>query len=91
MAGTETPTMQLVSDRLQRSKARTNLEAFLKAARAKTEDHKPETWDDIAFEIRSHTGTRVVRESVRSWAIRYGIDPVRPSNQPGDTTDEPAA
>ncbi len=43
----------------------------------------PATWDDLAFWIRELTGRRVVRESVRTWAIRYGIVP-----DPKAKTDE---
>ena len=93
----ETPTMTLVSERLQRSKVRKDLETYLREARTQIE-RDPQagaegaqrlTWDDVAFEIRKHTDVRVVRESVRSWALRYGIKDETPEG--GSTTDESAA
>lgn len=69
----ETPTMLLVSDRLRAAGLGT-LEHYLASARKRQKDGIPEsTWDDIAFEIRTVTGVRVVRESARMWADRYGL------------------
>lgn len=90
MARTETPTMTLVSTLLQ-AKVNKDLETFLREARERTargEDR--DTWDDVAFNLRTITGVRVVRESTRNWAQRYGIK--EPEHDYGvDQEAEPAA
>jgi hypothetical protein len=77
MARVETPTMALVSERLQH-KVGKDLKTYLTEARNEQVDQGDgtmarATWDDVAFNIRTVTGMRVVRESVRNWAQRYGI------------------
>jgi hypothetical protein len=80
MAGTkriETPTMQMISERLKNTDGR-DLRTYLEQRRAEMVDQGDgtqvrATWDDLAFWIRTVTGKRVVRESVRNWADRYGI------------------
>lgn len=73
--------MKLVSERLQRSKLHKDLKTYLADARTKVEKAPQAgakgtprlTWDDVAFELRSITGERVVRESARTWALRYAV------------------
>jgi len=77
MAPTESRTMQVVSLKLQAAVGK-NLKEFLTEKRGATVDlgdgtKVRATWDDVAFWIREATGERVVRESARNWAQRYGI------------------
>ncbi len=51
----------------------TDLKTFLSDARAKATANDQDSWDDVAFTLRVRTGFRAVRESVRTWANRYGI------------------
>lgn len=99
----ETPTMQMISERLKNTDGR-DLRTYLEEKRHEMVDlgdgtKVRATWDDLAFWIRTVTGKRVVRESVRNWADRYGIQEpphdygVDPENMPdGDpVAQEPAA
>lgn len=80
-----TPLMQL-ADVLLREKGKGGLKQYLETARAKDKEtgRPAKTWDDIAFEIRSETGIKAVRESVRQWAFRLGVE------TEGDEKEAPA-
>lgn len=100
----ETPTMRVVSALLEKSRARQDLRTYLTGGvremveRRKSDTHPRVTWDDLVFEIRlltggrdRYTGERVVRESVRSWALRYGITDPTPAEADEEATERPAA
>lgn len=73
----DTPTMRLVAE-LLRQEGHESLREYLEWARTQTnEDGTKWTWDDIAFDVRTKTGQRVVRESIRQWADRYGLLPAK--------------
>jgi hypothetical protein len=75
----ETPTMRLIDGVLTREHG-TTLRDFIANARAttpakgKTPAKTALPYDDIAHALWNMTGTKVVRESVRDWAIRYGVE-----------------
>lgn len=72
-----TANMELADLRLHEKTGKT-LVQFLKAARkVDPKTGKPQTWDDIAFEIRSLIGMRIVRETAINWATRLGVAPER--------------
>jgi hypothetical protein len=112
----ETPTMQMISDRLDREHFTVDPDALRTLypevfADTRVVQHEPgmplrtyleqrrhemvdlgdgtqvrATWDDLAFWIRTVTGKRVVRESVRNWASRYGIQ--EPEHDYGVNADD---
>lgn len=72
-----TPKMKLLDKTLQ-YEHNTSLRAFLtKSRRANATPDGPLTWDDIAREIWTLTGEKVVRESMISYARRLGLAPER--------------
>ena len=69
----ETAKMQLVSLKLEAA-GKGTLRDYLAKAREVQEDSLPRaTWDDIAFDLWTQTEVKVVRESVRMWAEKYGL------------------
>lgn len=59
-----------------------SLREYLEWARDQlNEDGTKWTWDDIAFDLRVKTGQRIVRESVRQWADRYGLLPAKAEDE----------
>jgi hypothetical protein len=97
----ETPTMRLANEMIRHldpvesinvpvtfpQGGHGSLHDYLAWAREqKNPDGSTWTWDDVMFDLRVKTGQRVVRESVRQWADRYDLLPVREEK----TEDTPA-
>lgn len=87
----ETARMQLVSALLKSATGETLREYLARAVTGEVElsdgTKVQATWDDLAFDIRTATGERVVRETVSNWATRYGIE--MPKRESGaEATDE---
>jgi hypothetical protein len=74
MAKTDATAGMKLVDVLLREKGKGSLLHFLTVARKRVDGRPVKTWDDVAFEIRTLTGEKAVRESVRQWAIRLGVE-----------------
>lgn len=74
MPKTMTPNMELTDLLLREKTGKSLAQTIRHARRVNAATGKPtETWDDIAFEIRTVTGRSAVRESVINWATRLGV------------------
>jgi hypothetical protein len=76
----DTPTMRLTAEKLH-AEGFDSLRGYLAWAREQIneDDGSKWSWDDIAFDVRKRTDNsiRATRESVRQWADRYGLLPVK--------------
>lgn len=72
-----TPKMELL-DVLLRQKKHMSLRRFLTLSRRpQPGTGLPLTWDDIAYRAREATGQRIVRESMITYARKFGLAPER--------------